>query len=115
MTALTAAPPHHFDPTCLREYDIRGIVGTTLTTADAGAIGRSFGTIIRRSGGTSVVVGYDGRLSSPMLAEALIAGLVATGCDVVSIGEAATPMLYFATHHLKADGGIVITGATLYP
>ncbi len=102
---------HDFDATLLREYDIRGVVGTTLHTADAQAIGRSFGTVIRRSGGRRVVVGYDGRLSSPVLAEALVAGLAATGCDVTVIGQSPTPMLYFATHHLEADGGIEITGS----
>lgn len=102
---------HDFDATLLREYDIRGVVGKTLHAADARAIGRSFGTVIRRSGGSRVVVGYDGRLSSPMLAEALVAGLAATGCDVTVIGQSPTPMLYFATHHLDADGGIEITGS----
>ncbi|MEQ1688178.1 MAG: phosphomannomutase/phosphoglucomutase, partial [Sphingopyxis sp.] len=102
---------HHFHPTMLREYDIRGIVGDTLYAADAHAIGRSFGTLIRRSGGNRVALGYDGRLSSPMLADALSAGLVASGCTVLNIGQAATPMLYFATHHLAADGGIEITGS----
>lgn len=102
---------HEFDATLLREYDIRGVVGKTLHAADARAIGRSFGTVIRRSGGRRVVVGYDGRLSSPMLAEALVADLSASGCDVTVIGQSPTPMLYFATHHLEADGGIEITGS----
>ena len=102
---------HVFDATMLREYDIRGIIDQTLTAADADAIGRSFGTMIRRAGGSRVAVGYDGRLSSPMLAEALTAGLVSTGCTVLAIGPSATPMLYFATHHLSADGGIQITGS----
>ncbi len=102
---------HIFDPTLLREYDIRGVVGATLFPADAYAIGRSFGTIIRRAGGSRIALGYDGRLSSPLLAEALSAGLVESGCTVLAIGQAATPMLYFATHHLSADGGIEITGS----
>ena len=58
---------HHFDPTVLREYDIRGIVGRTLHAADAFAIGRVFGTIVARGGGKRVAVGYDGRLTSPEL------------------------------------------------
>ncbi len=103
--------PHHFHPTLLREYDIRGVVGETLHAADARAIGLGFGSHIRRSGGTRVVVGYDGRLSSPSLAEALIDGLVATGCTAISIGQSSTPMLYFATHALEANGGIEITGS----
>ncbi len=102
---------HRFDATLLREYDIRGIVGKTLTEADATAIGRGFATHIVRGGGGRVAVGYDGRLSSPSLAQALIAGLRAGGVDVVSIGQSATPMLYFATYHLEADGGIQITGS----
>ena len=102
---------HNFHPTLLREYDIRGIVDATLFAADAAAIGRSFGTMIRRGGGSRVALGYDGRLSSPMLSDALSAGLVESGCTVLAIGQSATPMLYFATHHLDADGGIEITGS----
>lgn len=102
---------HIFHPTLLREYDMRGVVGDTLHAADAFAIGRSFGTIVRRSGGSRVAIGYDGRLSSPTMAQALSDGLRASGCDVVNIGQAPTPMLYFATHHLSADGGIEVTGS----
>ena len=87
---------HEFHRTALREYDIRGIVGTTLTEKDAWAIGRSFATIVRRAGGTTVAVGYDGRLSSPVLEQALIKGLTESGADVVRIGLGPTPMLYYA-------------------
>jgi phosphomannomutase len=66
---------HKFDPTILREYDIRGIIDKTLTAADARAIGQAFATVTRRKGGSKVAVGYDGRLSSPMLADAVVAGL----------------------------------------
>lgn len=107
----SAPMTHVFNATTLREYDIRGIIDQTLTAADATAIGRSFGTMICRAGGSRVAVGYDGRLSSPMLADALHDGLMSTGCTVLSIGPSATPMLYFATHHLSADGGIQITGS----
>lgn len=58
---------HHFDPTSLREYDIRGIVGESLTQDDAYAIGRTFGSMVARAGGSIVAIGYDGRLSSPPL------------------------------------------------
>ncbi len=102
---------HAFDPSILREYDIRGIVGDTVHADDARAIGRTFGTIVRRSGGRRVALGYDGRLSSPELAAACIEGLTAAGIDVTSIGVAATPMLYFAVYHFDADGGIQITGS----
>jgi phosphomannomutase len=102
---------HRFDPTSLREYDIRGIVGKTLGTADADAIGRGFGTRVRRAGGTRVAVGYDGRLSSPELEAALVGGLTAAGVDVVRIGMGPTPMLYYAEATLEVDGGIEITGS----
>ncbi len=102
---------HTFHPTLLREYDLRGIIGETLTEADATAIGRSFGTRVRRAGGKKVAVGYDGRHSSPGLAAALIAGLNASGCDALSIGLGPTPMLYYAVHELHADGGVMITGS----
>jgi phosphomannomutase len=102
---------HHFDPTILREYDIRGVVGPSLGPADAHAIGRGFATRIRRAGGTRVAVGYDGRLSSPDLETALVAGLTASGVDVVRIGLGPTPMLYFAEATLEADGGIQVTGS----
>ena len=105
------AQPYRFHPTILREYDIRGIVGETLGTDDARAIGRAYGTMLGEHGGTSVCVGRDGRLSSPALAEALIEGLVETGLTVRSVGLGPTPMLYFAVHHLHADGGIQVTGS----
>jgi phosphomannomutase len=102
---------HRFDPTSLREYDIRGIVGEALGPDDARAIGRGFATLLRRAGGHRVAVGRDGRLSSPMLEEALIAGLTASGCDVVRTGMGPTPMLYYAEATLEVDGGIQITGS----
>ena len=103
---------HQFHPTVLREYDIRGIIGETLGTADAYAIGRSFATLLRQAGGSTVAVGYDGRLSSPELEEALVAGLNASGADVVRIGMGPTPMLYYAEASAEdVDGGIQITGS----
>jgi phosphomannomutase len=103
--------PHNFHPTTLREYDIRGVVGTTLGEADARAIGRGFGTRVRRTGGRRVAVGYDGRLSSPVLEAALVEGLRASGCDAVRIGLGPTPMLYYAVYELECAGGIMITGS----
>lgn len=102
---------HRFDPTSLREYDIRGIVGKTLGAADARAIGRSFGTLLRRAGGHRVAVGRDGRTSSPEFEAALIEGLTGSGCDVVRVGLGPTPMLYYAEATLEVDGGIQITGS----
>ena len=102
---------HRFDPTALREYDIRGIVGQTLGTGDAYAIGRGFGTRVRRNGGTRVAVGWDGRVSSPDFAAELVRGLTESGVDVVRVGLGPTPMLYFAEATLEVDGGIQITGS----
>lgn len=102
---------HDFHPTSLREYDIRGIIGETLGEDDAYAIGRGFGTRVRRAGGAKVAVGYDGRHSSPSLEAALVRGLEDTGCEALRIGLGPTPMLYFAVHHLDADGGVMITGS----
>jgi phosphomannomutase len=102
---------HVFDPTTLREYDIRGIIGKTLGEEDAYAIGRGFGTRVRRAGGRRVAVGYDGRLSSPALEAALVSGLRDAGCDAVRVGLGPTPMLYYAVYELACDGGIQITGS----
>jgi phosphomannomutase len=102
---------HRFDPTILREYDIRGIVGKTLTEADARAIGRAFAALVAEKGGRAVAVGYDGRVSSPVLAQALVEGLAGCGIDVVRVGLGPTPMLYFAASTLEVDGGIMITGS----
>jgi phosphomannomutase len=100
-----------FHPTILREYDVRGIVGETLFAADARALGRAYATILREAGGRRVCLGMDGRLSSPELAEALAADLRQGGLEVLHIGLGPTPMLYFAVHHLDADGGIQVTGS----
>ena len=104
--------PHVFNPTILREYDIRGIIDETLSDADAYAIGRSFGTCLISAGGKTAAVGYDGRVSSPILEEALVRGLTECGVDVVRIGMGPTPMLYYAEAALdNIDGGIEITGS----
>lgn len=102
---------HNFHKSSLREYDIRGIVGETLTEADAFAIGRVFGSVVVEAGGKTVAVGRDGRLSSPSLSQALIAGLVASGADVIDVGLGPTPQLYFAAVAEQADGGVMVTGS----
>jgi phosphomannomutase len=103
---------HQFHSTVLREYDIRGIIGETLGPDDARAIGRSFGSMLREAGGKKVAVGYDGRVSSPMLEHALVEGLTSSGCDVVRVGMGPTPMLYYAEASADdVDGGIQITGS----
>jgi phosphomannomutase len=102
---------HQFDPTTLREYDIRGTVGGTLSEADAFAIGRCFGSLVVRAGGRTVAVGYDGRLSSPSLETALAKGLSASGVEAVRIGRGPTPMLYYANAKLATDGAVMVTGS----
>ena len=103
--------PHRFDPTILREYDIRGIVGTTLFPADAHALGRVFAQVLAAAGGRRAAVGYDGRLTSPEFEAALVDGLAEGGADVVRIGRGPTPMLYYAAATLRVDGGIMVTGS----
>lgn len=107
----SAARGHRIEPTILREYDIRGVVGDTLSADDALAIGRAFGTMVVEAGGKSVCVGYDGRLSSPEMEAAVVSGLKACGLKVVRVGLGPTPMLYFATYRLPADAGLMITGS----
>ncbi|MFN3424396.1 MAG: phosphoglucomutase/phosphomannomutase PgmG [Novosphingobium meiothermophilum] len=108
---------HSFHPSILREYDIRGTVGRTLGPDDARAVGRSFGTVVRRRGGSRVAVGYDGRISSPMLETALVEGITASGVDVVRIGLGPSPMLYFAATPAaraltpEVQGGVHVTGS----
>ncbi|MDE3011609.1 MAG: phosphomannomutase/phosphoglucomutase [Pseudomonadota bacterium] len=94
-----------------KAYDIRGVVGRSLTPELARQIGRAFGSEARHRGLPSVAVGRDGRLSGPALAEALCDGLRATGMEVIDVGAVATPMLYFAAHELAASTGIMVTGS----
>ncbi|MFZ9635940.1 MAG: phosphomannomutase, partial [Alphaproteobacteria bacterium] len=102
---------HRFDPSVLREYDIRGIVGRTLGEQDARAVGLGFGTAVVEKGGRRVAAARAGRLHSPAMQAALIEGLRATGLDVVDVGLGPTPMLYFAAHTLDVDAGIQVTGS----
>jgi phosphomannomutase len=102
---------HTFDPTILREYDIRGIVGRTLHQEDAYALGRTFAAEARDQGVQRIAVGRDGREHSPRLQDALIRGLTEGGIDVVRIGQGPSPMLYWAVAELDVDGGIQITGS----
>ncbi|MGB0631752.1 MAG: phosphomannomutase, partial [Alphaproteobacteria bacterium] len=110
-SAANRGGTHSFDDTILREYDIRGIVGDTLTADDAYAIGRAFGSEIARNGGSMVCVGYDGRLSSPEMEGAVVDGLKDCGLEVVRVGLGPTPMLYFAVNVLNAAGGIMVSGS----
>ncbi|MBN4054834.1 phosphomannomutase/phosphoglucomutase, partial [Nitrospira defluvii] len=94
-----------------REYDIRGIYGKELTDDIAREIGSAFGTVIRRSGGKRISLGYDVRLSVPALRTAVLLGLLETGIDVIDIGECPTPVLYFSLFQRNVDGGIMITAS----
>ncbi len=108
------AAGHQFHPSVLRAYDIRGIVGETLSAQDAQALGQALGTFIGRERGTDtprIALCYDGRLSSPELAEALCDGLMSTGAEVIEVGRGPTPLLYFSVHHLDLDGGVMVTGS----
>jgi phosphomannomutase/phosphoglucomutase len=98
-------------PSIFKAYDIRGVVGSTLDTGIAHQIGQAFGSAVRAKGESTVIIGRDGRLSGPDLATALAAGLQSTGIDVIDLGIVATPMVYFATHHLDAQSGIMVTGS----
>jgi len=102
---------HLFHPSIIREYDIRGVVGKTLTLADATALGHAFGTMVLRAGGKRIMVGYDGRTHSPAFEAALVDALVATGAHVDRIGLGPTPMLYFSVFHSNASAGIMVTGS----
>lgn len=116
MTAQTQAEQQRsytFDPSILRAYDVRGIMGETLTPEDAYYLGRAFAAFVvsRVPDATRICVGYDGRLSSPQLEEAVVRGLVDSGMEALRIGLGPTPMLYYAVRTQGADAGIMITGS----
>src|SRR3569623_2384525 len=102
---------HTFNPTILREYDIRGIVGDTLTEADAYALGRTYAAIARAEGARRIAIGRDGQTHTNKQQASLVRGLTEGGIDAVLIGMGPSPMLYFATYYLDVDGGIQVTGS----
>ena len=97
--------------TIFREYDIRGIAESELLSAGITDLGRALGTYLQRISGPRINLGRDCRLSSPRLQDALIEGLLSTGCQVTDIGVVPTPLLYFSAVHLEADGAVMITGS----
>ena len=101
----------NINPQIFREYDIRGLVDVDLTQDSTELIGKSIGTYIYRNGGKTLTVGYDMRASSIPFRDSLIRGINSTGCDVIDIGMVPTPVAYFSLHHLKPDGGVMITGS----
>ncbi|HYA37778.1 MAG TPA: phosphomannomutase/phosphoglucomutase [Candidatus Methylomirabilis sp.] len=106
-TSATAVLP----PEIFKAYDIRGIVGHTLTPAIVEKIGRALGSEARAQSQKRFVIGRDGRLSGPELAAALARGIAKSGCDVVDIGMVPTPVVYFAIQHLGAGSGVAVTGS----
>ncbi len=98
-------------PTIFREYDIRGIADVELLSPGITELGQAIGTYFIRNAGHNINLGRDCRLSSTRLHDALLEGLLSTGCNVTDIDVVPTPLLYFSTFHLKADGGVMITGS----
>jgi phosphomannomutase/phosphoglucomutase len=98
-------------PTIFREYDIRGVADTELSSPDVVELGRGLGTLLQRKSGKSINLGRDCRLSSTRLRDALLEGLMASGCEVTDIGVIPTPLLYFSAVHTGADGAVMITGS----
>ena len=94
-----------------KAYDIRGIVGKTLTAETVELVGRALGSEARRRGGAAISIGYDGRLSGPSFAQALARGIQSTGINVINIGMVATPMVYFAAYHFNTGSAVMITGS----
>jgi phosphomannomutase/phosphoglucomutase len=109
--ALAAPVEVELDKSIFRAYDIRGVLGKTLTAGVARQIGRAIGSEARDRGLKEIVVARDGRLSGPELSAALIDGLRSTGCNVIDIGAEPTPVLYFATYHLNVGSGVMVTGS----
>ena len=99
------------NPKIFREYDVRGLVDIDLSDEVVYSLGRGFATYVSRLGKRNVVVGRDGRLSSPRFRDSLVAGMVAGGLDVVDVGVCPTPVFYFSLFHLDRDGGVMITGS----
>ena len=105
------APKIDIPDTLFRAYDVRGVVGQALTGPFAELLGQAVATLVQEQGGHRVAVARDARPSSPQLAEALVRGLNAGGCDVLDIGQAPTPLLYFAMHTQPVQAGVVVTGS----
>ena len=110
-TAAKTIPPVKLDREIFRAYDIRGIVGKSLDTGIAEAIGHAVGSLMYDKGQREIVVGRDGRLSGPDMLTGLIAGLRKAGRDVIDIGLAPTPLVYFGAYHLKAGSCVSVTGS----
>jgi phosphomannomutase/phosphoglucomutase len=106
-----ASPAEAVDPSIFRAYDVRGVVGKTLTARVARLLGQSIGTLMREKGLNEIVVGRDGRLSGPELAGALSDGLREAGIDVIDVGAVPTPVVYFAAYRFNTGSGVAVTGS----
>jgi phosphomannomutase/phosphoglucomutase len=99
------------NPDIFREYDIRGIAGKDIQEADVESIGKAYGTLLCQQNKTNISVGRDCRATSDRFSQLFIKGIVSTGCDVIDIGVCPTPVLYFSIHHLKTQGGAMVTAS----
>ncbi|WP_166257189.1 phosphomannomutase/phosphoglucomutase [Marinobacter salicampi] len=106
-----ALPLVSVSPSIFRAYDIRGIVGDTLTPEIVAVIGQAIGSEAISRNATTLCIGYDGRHSSPEFADALARGILSSGCSVIELGAVPTPVLYFATHLLETGSGVMVTGS----
>ncbi|AIF46264.1 phosphomannomutase/phosphoglucomutase [Dyella japonica] len=105
------AEPAEVDPTIFRAYDVRGVVGKSLTAEVARQLGQAIGSVMREKGLREIVVGRDGRLSGPELAGALSDGLREAGVDVIDLGAVPTPVVYYAAYRYKTGSGVAVTGS----
>ncbi|MCP2604868.1 phosphomannomutase/phosphoglucomutase [Candidatus Aminicenantes bacterium AH-873-B07] len=99
------------NPEIFRQYDIRGVADKDLTPKIVEILGKGIGTYLRKRDKKEIVIGRDARLSSPEFRNALLAGLISTGCKVIDLGLIPTPLLYFSIYYQKKDGGVMITGS----
>ena len=111
VTPPAVSPADAVDPSIFRAYDVRGVVGKTLTARVAHLLGQSIGTVMREKGLNEIVVGRDGRLSGPELAGALSDGLRDAGIDVIDIGAVPTPVVYYAAYRFNTGSGVAVTGS----
>lgn len=113
LAAAKAEPaaPVTVDPTIFRAYDVRGVVGKSLTKDVARMLGQAIGTVMREKGLPEIVVGRDGRLSGPELAGALSDGLRLAGIDVIDLGAVPTPVVYYAAYRFNTGCGVAVTGS----
>ena len=101
----------NIDPSIFKAYDIRGVVGESLTLESVRLIGKAIGSEAINRNNNPICVGRDGRLSGPEIVESLVDGLLSTGVEIIDIGRVTSPILYYATHELKTGNGIMVTGS----